>query len=225
MEKTDRRKRLRVPGCCLVFVVLVAILATGIVFFVAGGKMRVKSELDDIRARGEPVRYADLEPPDVPDSDNAFLYYERAGGMLAQMPVPLLDATVRVSKTPMGQWSKGDVALLRAYVKQDAAALAITHQGTLCKGFKSRVNWNSDVSAFFPLFAKLRELTRQLSYKAQIDLCDGRIDEATDTCGDMFRLSDHASSGATLITYLVSTACRGITYGLLEQIVVTASDE
>ena len=225
MDQSKLRSRYRVPTCCLVFIVLAAILFTGIIFFISGGKMRVIALLADVKAKGEPVRSVDLEPPGVPDADNAFLYYERAATMMVKAPQSVDDAVKRMREVPVSAWKKADVDLLRAHVKQNAAALQVVHQGTLCKGYKSRVTWKDPVKALYPNLAKSRDLARELRYKAQVDIYDGRVDEAVNACGDILRMSNHVASESTLIAYLVGVACRAMAYVPLEYAIGATNDE
>jgi hypothetical protein len=221
-EERKRERKFRVPTCCFVVLLLAAMIVAGVVFFVVSGKVRVQTMLDDIRARGEPVTAADLEPPAIPDSENAFVFYMDASRIIGKAPPDVDEAAGRMRKAAVRDWSRGDIELIRGFVGSHRESLRLVRKGARLKGYRSETKWAAGVNAIFPHMAKVRDLARLLTYKAMVDLADGRVDEAIDTCGDGMALSDHVGSEPTLISSLVGVACRAITLRTLGQVVSQA---
>jgi hypothetical protein len=212
----------RIPTCCLVLVMLAALIAAGVIILTVGGRMRLRAALDDIRAHGEPVTATDLYAPDVPDAANAYVYYKNAATLLGRQPDDVSQALNRMPGSPPAQWSRADLTLIRRYVTQHAASIRLARQGAHLAGYKTEVKWEQHAAALFPHLSKSRDLARLLAAKADLDLADGHPDEAIDTCGDALRIASHTGSEPTLIALLVEIACRAIALGALEQVAAEA---
>ena len=91
-------------------VVLVAIAITHTVW-TASLKNKFEARLEEIRARGEPVEFAELEPPKPPDERNAAPLYEKALAWHDEhwLNVEYPDALLRCHE----EWSEEDWAAAR----------------------------------------------------------------------------------------------------------------
>jgi hypothetical protein len=224
MARIGRKRGCRIPTCCLVVVMLAAIVAAGLILFVAGARMRVAAMLDEIRDRGELVRSSELELPDVPDDQNALLVYKRAESRIVRdwsAYERMEEARKRTGSTDPSQWQPEDVEVLRREVARNAEAIRLVRKGANMRGYQSDVDWGGPSPAVTMWDSWLLFV---LSYKARVDLADGRIRDAIQTCADGLRIASQESSEPSLLCFLRGETARGIFLAETERIIRSATE-
>jgi hypothetical protein len=253
MAQQGQRPRRWLRTIVKIVALIVVILAVGVGAFVLVGRIEVGTQIRAIRAKGELVSLSDLKLPSVPDSRNAFPVYRRAVSVLVDettfakrqaglgerewaAPTPeessrfdatwdRLDSAIkRTSAAPPAGWSSEDIALVRSFVDADAEALRLVRQAARMPAYRSDTDWRYRDASWMRRLSKYREFARQLKYKARIDLVDGKVGEAAETCVDALRMASHVGSEPDLICFLVETGCRAIALSELEQVVAATRE-
>ena len=212
---------------CWIGVVLIALIATGVVFFVVGGRMRLRAELQAIRDAGEPVSFAQEAP--LADADNAYLYFKRAGEIITQFDMgpsyrPLKSglAAESLHKHPPSEWAPADVALARWRVQQLQPALREARAGLSAKGYRLDYNWLQAGIRFADAGGPARRIERTMVAEAMVRVADGDIDGAAESCADAMKVGDRLAVLPGTMSYLVRSACEEIALGGMAQVIYAA---
>ena len=185
---------LRRVGCGAVLLVIVVYA-----ILLSSANSRFEYEIEQLRARGEPVTLRDLAPKLAPGEPNAADLYLKAFAL----PHGL---TGVLSGVPASQWSERDWADARAYLASHRAYYDLLHQASRIRTCAFPHDWDDPI-AFISLPAphgKMREAARELMLRAEVQSWDGEADAALDSCGEVFRLAEAAQTDPTLIGQLVA---------------------
>lgn len=168
---------------------------------------KINAEIAKIREKGEPVTLSQLEPPPVPDNENAAIIYEKAFQLI---------------KTPQG---KKDFEIIGEFIslengKRDAKLWAQAKDAvnrnkeiiSLIKEAQKRpkcrfpVDWSKGWCAEYPHLAKLRDLARYLSADILIKAKNGNMDDVVNSLLLQIRLSESVKDEHCLIPLFVRIA-------------------
>ena len=208
---------------------------------------QLREVLDRIAARGEPIEWADLAPPEVPDDENAALLYKKA----AQIPLFTTERTeddydfdienMRMfhgrpepnaeEKRLYRLWSMVDdlvkypkfrsehEADLREIVKESREALDLCRKA---RGLK-QADWGMDfsgpaISALVPSLRATRQVAKLLCLAAIEAHERGDDAAALEYIRDTLALGDSFSSVPCLVSHLVAIRIDGLACNALEEI-------
>ena len=175
----------------------------------------------DLRKDGRPMNQVDILPKIVPDTENAALLYESAGLLLKAQPAPegnllkylggLSDKFIKESLEP------DKLAELQQLIGQDVVtqALSIVEQGTQRPSCRFDRDYNDGIYTLLPNLPNLREFSRILSAKAQLEARAGNLDKAWNIVRTHLKFADAMLNDPVLVTQLVriasiKLACRTI---------------
>lgn len=193
-------------------IVLFAVVAHTVL--VGGTNRRVAAEIAYIKARGEPVRGADLAGPKIPDSENGAVVYERAIQMFA---APAMQADMNAiesfdaSTTDPNDWAKIAPSLAKAGPLKTLVAEAQTKPHC-----RFPVDWAAGPAALFPHYARMRAFARVLRTDAVANAQAHRSDEAVKSLKLAYGLDQSISKEPCLIGQLVRLAALAITHDGLQ---------
>jgi hypothetical protein len=188
------------------------------------GPEQVRALRDETRAAGFPVSAAELEPPDVPKNENAWLVYRAASERLTELPQEVKDAAARLETLGPEHWSSGDVDVVRRYVNGNASALRLARKAAPMPRFKSETNWADHINAKLTHLAPLHNLGRLMNYNACVELADGRLDDAIESCTDAMRIGRHASAEPCITGRMVEISVRATALRILACILTQTKD-
>lgn len=151
----------------------------------------------EIASRREPLMPADLVRPPIPDEENAALVYEQAFEAieLSEEDEELL-ADLRRGESSLDDPAAGGRA--RDILKRNEEALDLIHRAADMPRCDFRVDWSKGYDVGFPQFSKLRTCGRLLAFESLMLLDAGRVDEAADVCGAIFRVANAAEEPCTI---------------------------
>jgi tetratricopeptide (TPR) repeat protein len=170
-------------------------------FAVAIAAWRAEARLDEavqeIVRRGEPVEASQLVRPPVPDSENAALVYQKAFDAieLSDEDEELI-ADLKAGRVSLG--APGIAARAQTILEQNAEALESIHRAAGMPRCDFRLDWSKGFDVEFPHLAKLRTCARLLAFESVMLLDAGRVDEAADVCGAIFRVANAADEPCTI---------------------------
>ena len=153
---------------------------------------RLQAAIDELKAAGYPTTMADLQPPPVPDEDNAAYFFTQAFAVW--------------------QTDRKDAADDATFLQDNAEALALVERARSCSGCNWGVQYTSPgIAVPLPHLRLAGRLALRLSEvaKSRHQLGDdaGAIEAINDILHIAERLDQH---GATLIEHLVANAIDGI---------------
>jgi hypothetical protein len=207
------------------------LIAAGLIYYAVTNwraSARLEKTIARLRAAGEPIRLADLGRAPIPPEENAFTFLKRAEADIKAIENEVsaaetaeLDAK-RKREEEAGQTtaetandddviSPAVLAAMRTALAAYPKAVPLLLEASRCPDF----DWQLDVNlaprdftaAMIDLFKPMRGGVRVLNYQAQIDLADGRADDALQSALAIMRLSRLLDREPTLVVSLVSLAC------------------
>lgn len=193
----------------VVIVVLVAI--HGIAMLIMG--RRFEAEVQALKAKGEPVSYAALGGPKVPDDQNAAMVYAKAFELLegkkTLVPKRVLEEMLRSEGviSARGKRSPTDWPDVKQAAAMFRGVVPLTQEALSRPQCQFPVDWAAGWGARFPHYSKLRSLVQVLLAQALVAAHDGRQDEAFRLIGMCFRVSKASKDEPILISTLVTIAC------------------
>jgi hypothetical protein len=191
-------------GCALLLALpallwLIATLVTG---------ANVRSEIARLRKAGDPVDGAGIRalvPHCAPGEENAAMVYQEAFARRVDPP-----GYNDISGVASDQWTPQQWGIARRFLSDNADYFRLLDQASRLKKCEYEADWDDMLNALFPQFAPMREGSRALNTKAELQLADGRVDDAANTCATHYRIARHAEQNPTLIGQLVAVAIRGL---------------
>ncbi len=207
------------------------LIAAGLIYYAISNwraSVRLEKTISRLRAAGEPVALADLARPPIPPEENAFTFLKRAetdikaienevsAAETAEEEARLEreeeeDAAPRQERDDDDAFSPAVLAAMRAALAAYPKAVPILLQASRCPDF----DWQLDVNlapneftaAMIDVFSPMRGGVRVLNYQAQVDLADGRADDALQSALAIMRLSRLYGREPTMVVSLVAIAC------------------
>lgn len=173
---------------------LVVVLVCVAVYFILLSELQrtLDQRLARLYAAGVPKTWADVASPQVPDNDNAAIWYQRAFDELSLAPRDLDILGSFLDDEPPGS----RLTLLeqtRRILANNQAALSLVRQGTAARQCRFPVHWEqSPVVIVFPHFRPLRTCAELLAAEAIVTANEGDSDGALEWCLAQFRLNWHS---------------------------------
>jgi hypothetical protein len=177
-------------------------------------------ELSEIRQKGEPLQFAEMEPPAVPDSENAALVYIQAFDALRLSREERYFLNPRKShRTPQEQ------RIIEVALAKNRRALDLARRAAAMPRCVFPLNYKSysPFELLFPYYGEMRELARLLNAQAQIEAKAGNRSEALRDARILFGMANHLSNEPVLIGFLVAQAIEGIANATLAEVLANTS--
>lgn len=206
------------------FIILITLMAVGYTIVSTTSKGKVQSELDKIRAKGEPVTVHDLVPEPIPDAVNGAVVYNKAFVLMDSSPYKsdsdiIGDFSSReLRKKKPELWDDVESALER-----NSNILDLISKATKLPKCQFPVKWEDGAAAMFPHYATLREVARLESAAALTHARHGDMDAATDAINTGLKASASIKDEPALIAQLVRVAMINISLRSLQDSIASGS--
>jgi hypothetical protein len=187
--------------------VLVAALVVLLVSYVAVCRYyeaRADAKLRQLKAAGLPTRGVDLQPPPVPEAENAAPLYAKAADMVEPEGgggIPPPDAYT--ARPPLTQ---ADLEALTDFVGHFPEASALVREATGRSKCRFDTDWSDPAAALFPHLNGVRVVAQFTAAEAMVQSHRGEQARAVDRLRMGFVLSRHVSSEACLLDVLMGCA-------------------
>jgi hypothetical protein len=203
-----KRRRSCLRGCGWALIVAVFVLVLSYIGVCRHYQGKVDAKLRQLKAAGLPIGGTDLQPPPVPEAQNAAPLYLEA----ADLVEPKSGAAL---KPPDAYNAKGpptpdDVKAIAEFVGHFDDALELIHEATNRPQCQFAVDWSDPPAALFPHLARMRAVARFLRAEAMVASHRGDEAEALERVRMGFVASRQLSGEAVLITALVGCATDAI---------------
>lgn len=197
-------RRLKTFGKVFMVLFVIGMLMHGIVSVVEG--RRLEADLLAIKAKSEPVSWAELGKPKIPDAENAALVYAKVFSVLAAKkdPAPevafdLLDPARR--KADPGVWDA-----VRKGLTEYQAVFPLIEEATSKPKCQFSIKWDEGFNATFPPLASLRAASAMLAARAMLQV---RSNDMAGTCHSIelgFKVNKAMEEQTILISQLLRMA-------------------
>jgi hypothetical protein len=210
-------RRMKVVGKVFAVLIVIGMLMHGIVSVIEGRKL--EADLRAIKAKGEPVSWAELGKPKVPDAENAAPAYAKVFSILTakkQDPAPdvscdLLDPVRR--KTDPGVWEA-----VRNVLTKYQAIFPLIEEATSKPRCRFPIKWEEGFNAKFPQLASLRTASAMLAARAILQVRSNDMAGACHSIELGFKVSNALEEQPTLISQLVRIAVISIQARALREV-------
>lgn len=201
---TFRRIGKKMGKVLLVLIVVLAVVH-GIATFITG--RRLEARINALKAKGEPVSWADFGKPKVPDAENAAVIYAKAFKVIQKLRTGGDYSKLNSFLKPYNR--QGNPELwndVRRMLAENRGAFPLVEQALARPKCQFPVNWEAGFDATFPHYGPLRRLTRLLAADAIIQAHDGRMDKAVHSIDLSLRIGKSIPDDPTVISSLVQVA-------------------
>ncbi|UCD51499.1 MAG: hypothetical protein JSW27_02485, partial [Phycisphaerales bacterium] len=215
------KSKLILIGIVVIFILLGLMYAVSL----ARSKARLRAAYAALEQDGRPMDASAVLPPEVPEAQNAAVFYQRAAAMLRTQTVGdenLLERLLFLSRSLYSESvkpdkiarQKQDVAELMRLIERDivTASLAVVEQGTQCPACRlDRHVLDRDR----PDVEDLRSLTTILAVRVRLEAEQGRPHRAWDLALTQLRFADALRDDATSHSHwdrsgMINRSCRTI---------------
>jgi hypothetical protein len=190
---SKRRRRIIIGGGVMIAIIILLTILT----FLADGES-LDATMRRWEAAGGVRTLAQLEPPDIPDEENAAVLYAQIFEIIENLPAHIT--------SPFGETSDTDELYAALAAMPDELFALATEAGR-----RERCKWDSKLYedgfiALMPHLANARTLVRILATDIQWQAARGDDEAAIERLEAIMRIAQHAESDPILISYLVAGA-------------------
>ena len=209
----------------ILYALPIVVLIAGFFVFTAArrsiDRAAVTSEIDRLRASGQPVSVADTLPQ-IPRAENAFYVYAEASAKLPAVPDTVKAATKRLIYAPIAKWRPEDIQRIRTHIRENAAAIELTRKASRMRRYAPDMNGKTITNPDRRPVRNLIVLANELLRTARVAIAEGRTDDAIGLCDDAMGVAQHASATNTLVGRIVGIAIQNIVLDLMSQMLAQA---
>ncbi len=205
------KKRLLYWGATAAALLLIALTADAGWIFTSGNKLDTK--LKAIRDAGDPVTLPDLAQPDLAPDDNAAVSLGRAKKDLKAV-IGEINKIAEGKDYQAGKLTDDDRKKLKALFEANADLLKLVEKASRCKTYQAQLDYKAKpeelIKASLDDATSFREVVNLLDARSRLQVADGQLHEALQTCVLLLRLSRLYDGRLFLINGLVANAGRAI---------------
>ena len=203
-------------------VLLVLLMVAHIMLNLFAGR-RLEAELARARAAGEPLKFTELAPSPLPDSENAAILYLQA---FRHFPDTLAEGedeeglVIRrfVSELSRRGESHPSLAEVEPLLAKHAADLRLIRAASLMPACRFPVKWENPLGTFYPHLAKVYQATFYLTANAIAAAHHGQSAAALEDLATVIRIGNHLSSEPTLTAQSVRQRSLGFVFRALPEV-------
>lgn len=161
------------------------------------GSILLNREFTIIREKGEPLQWSELEPPKVPDNENAALLYDQA---FAQLNFTL--EPERAVGRPYRERKAKTLEEANATVHSNRQVLITLRRASALPHCVFPQNWKSNpVKWTFPYLRKFRDSGRLMAMSAEMEAERGNRALALQDVRSIFQMSNHLAEQPFIICF------------------------
>jgi len=181
---------------------------------------RLEAKYEAIRAAGYPATVEDLKAwyPEPAAEENAAPVYQQAVEAIhyGEAGHRYEDIVRAMREAPKGGRLPEEVlAMMRAYLAENAEALCLLHEAAKRPGVRFPVDLSKGFAMELAHLARLREGARLLGIEALVAAHDGDPQRALDALLDTLGVADTVREEPIVVSQFVRVACHGIVAGTL----------
>lgn len=179
---------------------------------------RVAERLTALRSAGEPTTLADLRRKPIPPESNAMTYLDQAAPAIEAIVSAVYaveEQATEEERKAIGddRPSPGILAAMRDALAAHPDVVPLLERAAACPGFDRHWDFNLASRSFIESMcteriSSLRSIWRVLHYQADVQLADGRRDDALRTCLTMLKLTRLLHHEPCIVNFLVGMAVR-----------------
>ncbi|RIK85911.1 MAG: hypothetical protein DCC67_03325 [Planctomycetota bacterium] len=181
---------------------------------------RFRRVIAAIRAEGDPASIAELKPAPIPDEHNAAAHidkltprleeFSREYGRFYKTDLGKTLDDLSVGDRPNAEQIAGMRAILDKYtdLEQMIAAAAACPEYASTADFS--LGFNRFLEAQLPRLSRIRDIARMVDWRVKVLVADEQRDEAVQRVFDVLRLARLSESEPSIVSFLISTAVRGV---------------
>jgi hypothetical protein len=205
-------KGLKILGITALVLLALLLSLTAILYWTTSS--RLEARLQALRDAGEPLALRELARPSIPTEQNAATYIRRAQADIVAIDKELTPVYDRVDQEETYQRTEADKKAIRAALEAYPRVFPMLEQAAACPDHNSDLDYTADPNAFIAAVIKqaqeVRPAVKLIAERVQLQLADGKTDEALQSVVTILRLARHQEREPTLINHLVVCACRSI---------------
>ncbi|MBW3636989.1 MAG: hypothetical protein KY445_11110 [Armatimonadetes bacterium] len=158
-------------------------------------------ELAAIREKGEPLQFAEMAPPAVPDAQNAALLYKQAADSLR-----FTSEEKFVFLRPPQNLTPQQIQIIGVALLKNQGSLNLTRRAAAMPQCRFPLNYGTDnpLVLLFPHYGDLRDLARLLAAQAIVEAKNGDRVGALRDVRAMWGISRHLSNDPIMVGFLVA---------------------
>ena len=192
---------------------------------------RVAERIAALRAAGEPTTLADLRRKPIPPESNAMTYLDQAALAIKAMVSAVY--AVEEQATEEERKAVGDerpspaiLAAMRDALAAHPDVVPLLERAAACPGLDRQWDFNLTSQSFLTSMltervSSLRSIWRVLHYQAEVQLADGRRDDALRTCLTMLKLTRLLQYEPCVVNFLVGISVRWESMLVTEQVLTS----
>jgi hypothetical protein len=214
-------RRMKVVGKVFAVLIVIGMLMHGIVSVIEG--RRLEADLQAIKAKGEPVSWAELNKPKVPDAENAAPIYAKAFRILTAKEDELDRSIVCNLVDPVRHRDAGAWEAARKGVAKYQAIFPLIEEATSKPRCRFPIKWEDGFNAKFPELRSLRTASAMLAARAMLQ---ARSNDMAGACHSIelgLKISNALEEQPTLISQLVRIAVISIQARALRDVMAQGS--
>jgi hypothetical protein len=174
--------------------IAVVIVALGVLYGIAVGisAHRLRQAYAALQRDGRPMSVAEITPPNIPNSENAALFYESAALLLKAQPVSESDLMKLSADYVRGNADPNRAGELERLLQSDVVgcAVEIARQGAQRPSCRLDCDYAAGLSMRFQSVSLMRNLAWVLAAKACLESKAGHADTAWRTVHTQLRLAN-----------------------------------
>lgn len=160
----------------------------------------VQERLDALKAKGEPVTFADLALQPIPPEENAATFYRRAEDALVMEETArgLVRGVMAPGATRRIEDLRAEeLTTIRRWVEENQPSLALMRQGAALENCEFFSNYEGMANPAFAV--TVYKLTGLLQAWTLVEVADGKLQEALEGSRLILRLAGHLTQAGTLV--------------------------
>jgi hypothetical protein len=209
---------LKLAGLIFLGILGIVLIVTAACSVVAG--IRLERRIAALRAAGEPLSFVDLARKPASPETNAATYLRRANtdcNAMAKEVCSIEETAPEAERKAFdneGIVGPSILSGVRAALAAYPQVPGLLEQAANCPDYNPQLATTGDVDDFLEALLlevqELRGAARALGYRARVQLADGQLEEALNSCVLIFRLARQGGRGPTVMSQLVALAVRGL---------------
>lgn len=173
--------------------------------------VQLNHQLSLIRQKGEPLTSAETAPPEISDSQNAAIIYERAAKAL------------KLSKRHQQSLQSLNPKEQNAILTKNTVAINLIRQATEKSECRFDVDWNHPFTLLIPEAVYMRQLASLLSWQASKEATSGNMNSALQDVKRIYVMAGHLSNDPFTISAIVAGSIETIANNTLAKVLLHSS--
>lgn len=230
LDKRFFKKFFLISGCLLLAIFAIFAIAYTILNIKWGGELR--SELDKLKASGQPMTIKDIAPAPLASAENASVEYQQIFSLMSDGTFSIknsgndskdfkeLDPLCFSAKTmdKFEELCKNNSVKINAILHKDSfrQIFELCDKAASKPGMNFNLNYDEGPTLLLPHLSKMRNIARLIRLKAEMEMLDGQREKGWETILTGINLSSQMKTEPLLISQLVYIACDNIFFDFME---------